>query len=145
MNGARRLHDAGQSFWLDNITCALVTSGSLARYIEACSISGLTSNPTIFNHAIKRRPASKARNTLLGACAPRLAARRRPLPPVHEVTNRVDGWVSMEVSPTLAYDTESNLAAAKALHGRAGARAGSEIVILIRPERWCSRNLGQSG
>jgi transaldolase len=53
MNGTRQLHDAGQSIWLDNITRALLTSGSLRRYIDAFSVTGLTSNPTIFDHAIK--------------------------------------------------------------------------------------------
>jgi transaldolase len=132
MNGARRLHDAGQSLWLDNITRALVTSGSLRRYIDAYSVTGLTSNPTIFDHAIKTShdyDAAIREKTAAGIDGEELFLElalqdlRQAADlfrPVHEATNRVDGWVSLEVSPTLAYDTESTLAAAKTLHARAG-------------------------
>jgi transaldolase len=132
MNGTRRLRDAGQSIWLDNITRALLTSGSLGRYIDAFSVTGLTSNPTIFDHAIKTShdyDAAIREQTAAGITGEELffelalqdlRQAADLFRPVHEATNRVDGWVSLEVSPTLAYDTASTLAATQALHARAG-------------------------
>ena len=132
MKATQQLHDAGQSIWLDHITRALVTSGTLARYVKELSVTGLTSNPTIFDHAIAESPdydaairektaAGKSGEALMFELALedlRLAADL--LHPVHEATNRVDGWVSLELSPTLAYDTAGSIAAAKALHAAAG-------------------------
>ena len=132
MNATRALHDLGQSIWLDNITRDLLTSGTLARYIHDYSVTGLTSNPTIFDHAIKNSTAydTAIRNKMSrGASGEGLffdialedITRAAELfRSVNERTNGVDGWVSLEVSPLLAYDTASTLAAARDLHSRAG-------------------------
>jgi len=126
------LHDLGQSPWLDNITRALLTSGTLQRYIDEFSVTGLTSNPTIFDHAIKNstdydddisRNASRAKPAedlffeLALADMTRAADLFRP---VFTRTVGVDGWVSLEVSPFLAHDAKSTLAAARDLHQRGG-------------------------
>jgi transaldolase len=125
------LHNLGQSIWLDNITRDLLDSGTLKRYIDEWSVTGLTSNPTIFDHAIKNSSAydaairkklreGKSGEGLFFELAlediTRAAALFRA---VHQRTNGVDGWVSLEVSPLLAYDTASSLDAAKSLHARA--------------------------
>src|SRR5215813_7943976 len=131
MNGTRSYRDAGQSLWLDNITRGLLTSGGLRRYIDEFSVTGLTSNPTIFDHAIRTGhdyDATIREKTAAGIGGEELffelalqdlRQAADLFRPAHEATNRVDGWVSLEVSPTLAYDTKSTLAAAKALHARA--------------------------
>ena len=132
MKGTQLLHRAGQSIWLDNITRALLTSGGLERYIRELSVTGLTSNPTIYDHAIKnstdydaaireKTAAGKTGEPLFIELALEDLTRAADLfRPVHEMTNRVDGWVSLEVSPELAYDTQSTIAAAKELSARAG-------------------------
>ena len=132
MKATQLLHNLGQSIWLDNITRGLLDSGTLERYIREFSVTGLTSNPTIFDHAIKNSSAydapireklskSKSSEPLFFELAlediTRAAALFRP---VHDQTNGVDGWVSLEVSPLLAHDTASTLAAAKDLYARAG-------------------------
>jgi transaldolase len=132
MKATQQLHDLGQSIWLDNITRNLQESGTLQSYIDELSVTGLTSNPTIFDHAIKnsgdydtaiREKLSKGKSgealffELALEDITRAAALFRP---VHDITDRVDGWVSLEVSPLLAYDTTSTLAAAKDLYARAG-------------------------
>jgi transaldolase len=132
MKATQELHNLGQSIWLDNITRDLLDSGTLKRYIDELSVTGLTSNPTIFDHAIKNSTAydaairekvnkGKSGEGLFFELAledlTRAAALFRP---VHDRTEGVDGWVSLEVSPKLAYDTSSTLAAAKDLHERAG-------------------------
>src|ERR1700680_2163059 len=134
MKATQLLHDAGQSIWLDNITRALLTSGTLKRYIDELSVTGLTSNPTIFDNAIKNRrdydadirektAARKEGEPLFFELALDALTRAADLfRPVHERTNGVDGWVSLEVSPLLAYDTGSTLRAAKDLFARAGRR-----------------------
>jgi len=131
MKATQRLHDAGQSLWLDNITRALLTSGGLERYIKELSITGLTSNPTIFDQAIKnsndydtvirdKTAAGKSGEALFFELAIEDLTRAADLfRPIHDATNRVDGWVSLEVSPKLAYDTKSTVAAAQDLHARA--------------------------
>src|SRR5256712_1095503 len=131
MKATQRLHDAGQSLWLDHITRDLIASGGLARYIGEFSVTGLTSNPTIFDHAIRNSAdydhairagtaAGRSGEDLFFELALEDLTRAADLfRPVHETTNRVDGWVSLEVSPKLAYDTASTLAAAKDLHARA--------------------------
>jgi len=131
MKATQQLHDAGQSLWLDNITRALLASGGLDRYIRELSITGLTSNPTIFDHAIKnshdydnairqKLKEGKSGEALFFELAIEDLTRAADLlRPIHEATNRVDGWVSLEVSPKLAYDTRSTVAAAKDLHARA--------------------------
>jgi transaldolase len=126
------LSNSGQSIWLDNITRDLLDSGTLKRYIDEWSVRGLTSNPTIFDNAIKNSSAydaairkklgeGKSGEDLFFELAlediTRAAALFRA---VHERTDGVDGWVSLEVSPLLAYDTASSMAAAKSLHARAG-------------------------
>jgi transaldolase len=132
MKATQLLHNLGQSIWLDNITRGLLDSGTLERYIREFSVTGLTSNPTIFDHAIKNSSAYDApiREKLSKSKSPeplffelaleditRAAALFRP---VYDQTNGVDGWVSLEVSPLLAHDTASTLAAAKDLYARAG-------------------------
>ena len=125
------LHDLGQSLWLDNITRDLLSSGTLRRYIDDLSVTGLTSNPTIFDHAIKNSSAydaairdklreGKSGEALFFDLAIADLTRSADLfRPVHDRTSRVDGWVSLEVSPLLAYEAASTLAAAKDLHARA--------------------------
>jgi transaldolase len=132
MKATQALHDLGQSIWLDNITRDLLDSGTLARYINEFSVTGLTSNPTIFDQAIKnstaydssiheKMSAGKSGEALFFEVALEDLVRAAALfAPVHEWTDGVDGWVSLEVSPLLAYDTASTLAAAKGLHSRAG-------------------------
>jgi transaldolase len=132
MKATQKLHDLGQSLWLDNITRDLLTSGTLRRYIDELSVTGLTSNPTIFDHAIKNSTAydaairrklkeGKAGEQLFFELALEDITQAADLfRPVWERTNGVDGWVSLEVSPLLAHDTASTLAAAKDLHARAG-------------------------
>ena len=132
MKATQLLHNLGQSIWLDNITRSLLDTGTLKRYIDELSVTGLTSNPTIFDHAIKNSGAyddairekltrGKSGETLFFELAlddiTRAAALFRP---AYDQTDRVDGWVSLEVSPLLAHDTTSTLAAAKDLFTRAG-------------------------
>jgi transaldolase len=121
----------GQSLWLDNITRGLLDDGILHGYINDLSLTGLTSNPTIFDHAIKNShfydtaieqkvKQGKSGESLFFELAVEDLTRAADLfKPVHERTNGVDGWVSLEVSPTLAYDTQSTLAAARQLHAKA--------------------------
>src|SRR5579872_1711014 len=131
MKATQRLHDLGQSLWLDNITRDLLSSGTLNRYIDELSVTGLTSNPTIFDHAIKNSSAYDApiRQKLLNGRSgeplffdlalediTRAADLFRP---IYDRTNGVDGWVSLEVSPLLAHNTTSTVAAAKDLFARA--------------------------
>ena len=131
MKATQMLHDLGQSLWLDNITRALLESGGLRRYIDELSVTGLTSNPTIFDHAIKnshdydaaireKTAAGKSGEGLFFELALEDLTRAADLfRPIHQATNGVDGWVSLEVSPKLAYDTASTVAAAKELSARA--------------------------
>ena len=132
MKATQILHDLGQSLWLDNITRDLLESGTLNRYIDELSVTGLTSNPTIFDHAIKNSSAydaairakvkqGKSGEDLFFELALEDLTRAADLfRPIWDRTDGVDGWVSLEVSPLLAYDTASTLAAAKSLHARAG-------------------------
>jgi len=131
MKATQQLHDLGQSIWLDNITRDILTTGTLKRYIDELSVTGLTSNPTIFDHAIKNSTSydvairenlkeSKSGEKLFFELALDDLSRAADLfRPTHDRTNGVDGWVSLEVSPLLAHDTASTLAAAKDLHTRA--------------------------
>ena len=132
MKATQKLHAIGQSLRLDNITRGLLASGTLARYIQGLSVTGLTSNPTIFDHAIKnsndydaaifqKTEEGKSGEVLFFELALEDLKQAADLfRPVHDLTNGVDGWVSLEVSPLLAHDTAASLAAAKALHARAG-------------------------
>jgi transaldolase len=132
MKATQRLHDLGQSLWLDNITRDLLDGGTLKRYIDDLSITGLTSNPTIFDHAIKNSSAydvairqksgeGKSGEGLFFELALEDIARAAELlRPIHDKTGGVDGWASLEVSPLLAHDTTSTLSAAKDLYKRVG-------------------------
>lgn len=131
MKATELLHDLGQSLWLDNITRDLLDSGTLKHYIEELSVTGLTSNPTIFEYAIKNSDAyddaiykglqeGKSGEELFFALALEDLTRAADLfRSIHEQTNTVDGWASLEVSPLLAYDTVNTLAAARDLYARA--------------------------
>src|ERR1700761_888002 len=132
MKATQLLHNLGQSIWLDNITRDLLTSGTLERYVIEFSVTGLTSNPTIFDHAIKNSNAydtaileklsqGKSGESLFFELALEDLVRAAALfRPIYDQTNGVDGWGSLEVSPLLAHDAASTLAAAKDLHTRAG-------------------------
>jgi transaldolase len=145
MKPTQQLHEAGQSLWLDNITRALLTSGTLKRYIDELSVTGLTSNPTIFDNAIKNSSdydatirqklaaGQSGEELFFDVALEDLTAAAELFRPIHTATNGIDGWVSLEVSPTLAYDTASTIAAAKALHARA-ARPNLFIKIPGTPE-----------
>ena len=131
MKATKLLHNLGQSLWLDNITRDLLNTGTLKRYIDELSVTGLTSNPTIFDHAIKNSSAyddaitdrlaqGKSGEPLFFELALEDIIRAADLfRPIFDKTNGVDGWVSLEVSPLLAYDAASTLAAAKDLRARA--------------------------
>jgi transaldolase len=132
MKATQLLHNLGQSIWLDNITRDLLDSGTLKRYIDDLSVTGLTSNPTIFNQAIKNSSAysaairtkfaqdKSAEEVFFELALEDLTRAADLFRPIYDRTNGVDGWVSLEVSPLLAYDTAKTLAAAKELHARAG-------------------------
>jgi transaldolase len=132
MKATQLLHNLGQSLWLDNITRDLLNTGILKRYIDELSVTGLTSNPTIFDHAIshstaydaairKKLDEGKSGEELFFELALEDLTRAADLfRPIYDRTNGVDGWVSLEVSPLLAHDTTSTVAAAKSLHARAG-------------------------
>ena len=131
MKAAQKLHDLGQSLWLDNITRDLLTTGTLKRYIDELSVTGLTSNPTIFDQAIKSSAAydsairkklkeGKSGQALFFELALEDITQAADLfRPIFERTCGVDGFVSLEVSPLLAYDTKSTITVAKQLHARA--------------------------
>ncbi len=131
MKATRILHDLGQSLWLDNITRNLLRTGVLRRYIDEFSVTGLTSNPTIFDHAIKnsgdyddaiksKLAEGKSGEKLFFELALEDLTQAADLfRPVHDRTGGVDGWVSLEVSPLLAHDTKSTIAVAKDLHAQA--------------------------
>jgi transaldolase len=131
MKPTKLLHNRGQSLWLDNITRDLLNTGTLKQYIDDLSITGLTSNPTIFDHAIKNSRAydaaiqarlaqGKSGEQLFFELALEDIIKAADLfRPTFDQTNGVDGWVSLEVSPVLAYDAASTLAAAKELRARA--------------------------
>ena len=150
MKATELLHNLGQSIWLDNITRDLLDSGTLQHYIDELSVTGLTSNPTIFENAIKTAPRMMRRSaTNSRAASPgeelffelaleditRAADLFRP---IHDRTNTVDGWVSLEVSPLLAYDPESTLRAARiCLHGPGGRTYSSRFQ---GPAKACSQS-----
>lgn len=131
MKATQQLHNVGQSLWLDNITRDLLDSGTLRRYIEELSVTGLTSNPTIFDHAIKNSTAydapireglhkgSAAEDVFFTLALEDIARAADLFQAIHERTNGTDGWVSLEVSPMVAHDTASTITAAKDLFKRA--------------------------
>ncbi len=131
MKATQLLHDFGQSLWLDNITRGLLKSGGLQRYIKEFSVTGLTSNPTIFDHALKGgsdydeairqkvKAGSSGEALFFELAMEDLRQAADLFRPVHDLTKGVDGWVSLEVSPALAHDTAGTIAAAKDLSARA--------------------------
>ncbi len=145
MRPTQQLHELGQSIWLDNITRALLTTGTLKRYIDELSVTGLTSNPTIFDNAIskssdydtaireKLAAGRSGEELFFDIALEDITAAADLFRSINTATNGLDGWVSLEVSPKLAYDTASTLAAAKALHVRA-ARPNLFIKIPGTPE-----------
>jgi transaldolase len=130
MKTTQQLHDLGQSLWLDNITRELLIDGTLQRYISELSVTGLTSNPSIFEHAIKNGSAydsairkktveGKSGEALFFELALEDLSRAADLfRPVYDATGQVDGRVSLEVSPLLANDTASTVKQAAQLHAR---------------------------
>jgi transaldolase len=131
MNATTQLHELGQSLWLDNITRGLLESGTLQRYLRDFALTGLTSNPTIFDHAIRntgfydeaiqeKAANGKSGETLFFDLALEDLTRAADLfRPIHEATAGVDGWVSLEVSPLLANDSAGTVREAMRLHARA--------------------------
>src|ERR1700730_3931676 len=131
MKATQVLRDLGQSLWLDNITRSLLRTGVLRRYVDELSVTGLTSNPRIFDHAVKNgeehdhtiksKLASRksGENLFFELALEDLTQTADLFRPVYDRTCGVDGWVSLEVSPLLAHDTKSTIAEAKELHGRA--------------------------
>ena len=132
MRLTQQLHDLGQSLWLDNITRGLLTSGTLRRYIDELSVTGLTSNPSIFDHAIKNsnfyddairqkmKEGKSGEELFFELALEDLTQAADLFRAVHDRTNGTDGWVSMEVSPLFAHDTAHTIAEAKQLYARAG-------------------------
>jgi transaldolase len=131
MSATRLLVEVGQSIWLDNITRELLKSGTLARYIEELAVTGLTSNPTIFERAITRTTDYDEEITTLASAGMNgdallfemvlndLTEAADMLLPVHHRTAGVDGWVSVEVAPGLAYDSAGTVAQAEWLFEKA--------------------------
>lgn len=132
MKATQLLHNLGQSIWLDNITRDHLDNGTIRNYISGLSVTGLTSNPTIFEQAIKKSTAYNeniisglkkglsAEEVFFEMALEDLSRAADLFLPVYEKTDTIDGWVSLEVSPLLAYDTASTLRAAVELHSRAG-------------------------
>ncbi len=132
MKATADLNATGQSLWLDDITRALLDSGTLKRYVDDFSVTGLTSNPTIFDNAISHSGdydeeisrlmdrGQSGEDLFFELAIQDLTRAAELFRPVHERTSTVDGWVSLEVSPLLAYDTAATVAQAKSLHKRAG-------------------------
>jgi transaldolase len=131
MKATQKLHNLGQSLWLDNITRDLLNDGTLKHYLAELSVTGLTSNPTIFDHAIKSAAYDSAiregleqgksgEGLFFDLALEDLTRSADLFRPIHDRTNGVDGWVSLEVSPLLAHDTASTIAAAKKLSASAG-------------------------
>ena len=131
LNAATRLHDAGQSLWLDNITRGLLTSGTLARYVSDLAVTGLTSNPTIYDKALAGSAdyddqirsllsaGTEGEKLFFELALFDLRKAASLFRAIWDATRGVDGWVSLEVSPKLAHDTASTVEQAKALHERA--------------------------
>ncbi len=133
MKATQTLHEHGQSLWLDNITRGMLDSGQIQHYIDRYAVTGLTSNPSIFDQAIESGDYDDAIREKSGTglsdeelffelAIEDLRRAADKFLPVHERTDSVDGWVSLEVSPLLAYDTAATIEAAKALYARAARR-----------------------
>src|SRR5687768_154574 len=131
MNSTTQLRNIGQSLWLDNITREILDDGTLRRYIDEFSVTGLTSNPTIFDKAIGsghaydeqiaelRKQGLEGEELFFELALTDLKRAAEMFEPIYERTNEVDGWVSLEVSPLLADDAEATIAQAAELHARA--------------------------
>ena len=131
MKATQMLHNLGQSIWLDNITRELLDSGTLKGYIDELAVTGLTSNPTIFDHAITHSQSYDPEiRRLVGTglsgealffelAIQDLTRAAELFAPIHARTAGTDGFVSLEVSPLLAYDTKATVAEAAALHKKA--------------------------
>src|SRR5271166_5976149 len=144
VKATRTLHERGQSLWLDNITRSMLDDGTIQKFIDSYSVTGLTSNPSIFDKAIgsgdyddairaKAGRGLSAEELFFELAIEDLRRAADLFLGIHERTDRVDGWVSLEVSPLLAYDTAGTVAAAKDLHARA-ARPNLFIKIPGTPE-----------
>ncbi len=132
MKATQQLHDLGQSIWLDNITRDILNNGTLKKYIDELSVTGLTSNPTIFQQAIKNsssyetgiceamKKGLKGEELFFELALEDLTRAADLFQSIHERTHGIDGWVSLEVSPLLAYDTATTTKVAKELHEKAG-------------------------
>ena len=132
MKATQKLHETGQSLWIDDITRDMLDSGTLAKYISEFSVTGLTSNPTIFDRAVTHSAKydDEIRRLLKGGLKGEalffelalqdLSRAADLFMPVHQQTATVDGWVSLEVSPLLAYDTKATIEEAKRLYKKAG-------------------------
>ena len=142
MKPTRQLHELGQSLWLDNITRTLLDDGTLAGYIERFSITGLTSNPTIFQHAlaegdaydadIASAPSDRSTEQLFIDLALADLTRAADLfQPIHERTVGMDGWVSMEISPLLADDARGSVEAAQRIHARQHVVAVGQVFAVV--------------
>jgi transaldolase len=130
-NPIQQLREIGQSIWLDNITRDLLTSGGLRRYRDEFAVTGLTSNPTIFDHAIgnstaydqdiqqKAKAGKRGEDLFFELALADLRHAADLFRPIYDATNGVDGWVSLEVSPLIATDAASTVSAAQQLHERA--------------------------
>ena len=144
MRATTQLHELGQSLWLDNITREMLNSGQIQRYIDTHCVTGLTSNPSIFNNAIvtgtydeairaQSNTGLSSEEIFFGLAIEDLRRAADLFVPVYERSGGVDGWVSLEVSPRLAHDTDRTIEAATALHDRAD-RANLFIKIPGTPE-----------
>ena len=129
MSATEELHELGQSIWLDNITLEMLDTGQLQTYIDDYSVTGLTSNPSIFDKAIaaggyddairdKAATGIDREQLFFELAIEDLRRAADAFLPIHERTAGLDGWVSLEVSPLLAYDAETTVKVAKELHAR---------------------------
>jgi transaldolase len=149
LNPTQQLHELGQSLWVDNITRKMLEEGTIARFIDEFSVTGLTSNPTIFDNAISagddydeqitelREGGLEAEQLFFELALTDLRRAAKLFEPIHERTDGVDGWVSLEVSPLIADDAAATIAQVKDLHSRAecnifikipGTEAGREAI-----------------
>jgi transaldolase len=131
MKPTQKLHDLGQSLWLDNITRTMLDDGTEQGYIDEFNVTGQTSNPTIFDKAISggdaydeqitelREKGLDGEDLFLELALADVTRAARMFEQIHKETDRMDGWVSLEVSPLLAYDTEATIQQAADLYGRA--------------------------
>ncbi|HEX2371885.1 MAG TPA: transaldolase [Solirubrobacterales bacterium] len=149
MKPTQQLHELGQSLWVDNITRKMLDDGTIARFIDEFSVTGLTSNPTIFDNAISsgddydeqiselRERGLEPEQLFFELALTDLRRAAKLFEPIHERTDGVDGWVSLEVSPLLADDAAATIEQVEDLHSRAecnifikipGTEAGREAI-----------------